>query len=439
MTFPRLYAFGPLLAAFLLASSLGGLAQPALPFEAPVTSTSVSGQFVVHGRDSSPPPAARELRPVGDDPVIQLRPDLLAVSCERVKKAILFRLDVRDAWRGKVHLHLQRQPLVERPIAIRPQLNREGWQYHLAVPDRVEWPRLVRALTEVVLLELANRENAGNTPVQLPLWLTEGCHQLALGDYGRDLVIESQTTLNRSARKPDPLRVSRDTLKGREPLGFSVLTLATVDTLGNPAAFTEFQANAALLVHELTEPPLNARTHTFVRALSANLNWQTTFLQVFRDQFATLLEAEKWWAVNATHELARDPALQWSRGEVLARLQEILTETAAVRPAGETSPVQQTLPLSEVVAAWDFPTQEAVLRRKTAQLQLLSLRTPPALQPLVADCFRTLERYLAERQAAGADVTSRGTMQNRGPVLARATARKLESLSRQVAEEQRKG
>lgn len=379
------------------------------------------------------------MRPVGEELVIHLRPDLLAVTCERVKKAILFRLDLHDGWRGKVHLHLQRKTVVERPIAIRPQLFRDGWQYHLAVPDQVEWTRLVRAITEVVLLELANRENPGDSPAQPPLWLTEGMNQLVLGDYGRDLVIESQTTLNRSARKPDALRASRERLQGREPLSFSALGLVTAEKLPRPDEFAHFQASAALLTQLLTGDDLRKETRTFIWALPANLNWQVTFLRVNRARFASLLDVEKWWAVNATHELARDPALRWSPTEVLARLTEILSETATVRDAAGGNPTQQTLPLSQIVATWDFATQEPVLRRKTAQLQVLAMRTPPELQPLVSDCFHTLDRYLTERTAVGTEPARRGEMENRAPVLARSTARKLENLSRQVAAGQPKG
>lgn len=412
----------------------------ALP-EAPISATSISGQFIVHGRDSTRLVPPREMRPVGNEPVIELRPDLLTVTCERVKKAVLQRLEQRDDYRGRVHLHLQRRSAIEHSVAIRPQVYRDGWQFHLALPDRIEWTRLVRAVTEVVLLEMANRNNLSTVCAQPPLWLAEGMNQLVIGDYGRDLVIESQTTLNRSNRKPDPLRESRTAIRGRDPLGFSALTLATVDQLTNPNDFTHFQASAAILVQLLTEESRRARTVSFIRALPESLNWQTTFLSINRGEFVTLLDAEKWWAVNATHELSVDPGLAWSRGEVLRRLADILTETAAFRAASGQPGAPESIPLSRVVSEWDFATQQPVLQRKTAQLQILLMRTPkepPELRPLVTECFRTVDRYLAERGGTVvAESAVRGDGGNRAKVLAKTAARRLDALGKQVADARR--
>jgi hypothetical protein len=425
----------------LLLVGMAGRAQSFTLSEAPISATSISGQFIVHGRDATRLVPKRELRPVGNDPVIQLRPDLLTVTCERVKRAVQQRLGLRDDWRGKVHLHLHRQPTIERSIAIHPQVYRDGWQFHVALPDQIEWTRLVRAISEVVLLEMANRENNSTACAQPPLWLAEGMNQLVLGDYGRDLVIESQTTLNRSNRKPDPLVESRAALRGRDPWGFSALTLATVEQLTRPEDFTHFQASATLLVHLLTGESRRAKTVDFIRTLPENLNWQTAFLALNRAEFSTLLEAEKWWAVNATHELSVDPELFWNRGEVLRRLADILSETAAVRTPSGPSSAAEVIPLSRVVSEWDFATQHSVLQRKVAQLQILLMRTPkePAeLRQLVTESFRTLDRYLTERGGSlGPENAGRGEVGNRIKVLAKTAARRLDAVEQRVAAAQR--
>jgi hypothetical protein len=420
-------------AALVLAAFPGRAQAPAVG-AAPVVAKSVSGQFIVHGLDVVLPKPGREIRPVGNDPVIELRPDLLTVSCERIKRAVLTRLDLKDGWHGKIHLHLHRQPAIERPVAIRPRVFRDGWQFHVALPDKIEWTRLVRAVTEVVLLEIANRDNGSTVCAQPPLWLAEGMDALIIGEHGRKLTIESQTSLNRSSRRPDPLRDIRAALAGQEPAGFSDLTLATVEQLVNPAEFARFRANAALLVHALTAETRRQRTVEFLRNLSAALNWQTPFLHAHRAEIANLLEAEKWWAVTATHELAQDPALFWPPGQVVARLEEILRESAAVRAGGATA--TETLPLAKVITDWEFAAQRPVLERKLAQLQLLLMRTPPEpapLRPLITDCFRTLDRYLAERGGANAGNIGRGDVADRTKVLLRTTARRVETLSRQAA------
>jgi len=407
-------------------------AQGALPFEAPVTAASVSGQFIIHGRNSSLPPTSNRLTAVGDEPVIELQPDILAVTCERVKAALHDRLGLRDTWRGKVHLHLQRTPAVEHPIGIRPQLYRDGWQYHLAVTDRVEWDRLVRALVEVVLLEQVNQRNTGGTCAQPPLWFTEGLHRLILAEHGRALVIEAQTTRNRSARKPDPLAPARAVLQGREPMTFSELGLVTLGQLAQGDTFPHFQASATLLVHQLTvDDEARRRAREFLAQLPAHLNWQTAFLRVHEDRFASLLDVEKWWALHATRELARDPALLWPADRVRAELADILSETARIRD--QDGSARRVLSLGEVIETWDFATQTPVLQRKTSQLQVLALRAPAELQPLVAECFRTLHGYLEARTAAGSDPQHRGDLTVRTGLLAKTTARRLAQLERDLA------
>lgn len=408
---------------------------PGLLGELPVVATSVSGQFVVHGRDAARPAAGRELRPVGDGLEIDLRPELLAVSCERVKRGVLQRLEQQDAWTGKIHLVLQRQPGIDRPVAIRPQVFREGWQFTVALPDRIQWPRLVRALTEAVLLDLANRENPTTVCAQPPLWLAEGMSALIVGESGRDLVIEPQTTLNRSERKADVLRDARAALNSREPMGFSALTLATPERLGRGDDFAHFQASAALLVHVLTEGDRRARTASFLRQLSGSLNWQTTFLAAHRDEFATLLDAEKWWAVNAADELARGPAAHWSEAEVRGRLRDLLGETAMVRGVDGTVAPARRISLGDLVREWDFAAQEGVLQRKLSQLRLLLLRTPPestGLRRWIRDGADTIESYLTQRRGASGDSGIRGDVGGRVNVMVKTAARRLDRLTAAV-------
>jgi hypothetical protein len=287
----------------------------------------------------------------------------------------------------------------------------------------------------VVLLEIANRDNGSTVCAQPPLWLAEGLDALVIGEHGRELILESQTSLNRSSRRPDPLRDSRAALVGQDPASFSDLTLATPEQLVNPAELARFRAHAALLVHALTAESRRPQTVEFIRNLPAALNWQTPFLHAHRAEIANLLEAEKWWAVNATHELAQDPALFWQPAQVAARLEEILRESATVRTDGTAA--TETLPVARLIADWEFAAQQPVLERKLAQLKLLLLRTPPEpapLRPLVNGCLRTVERYLTERSRVNAASVNRGDSGNRTKVLIRSTARRLEALSRQAAD-----
>ena len=400
----------------------------------PVMATSRSGQFIVHGRDSSLPPNGGEVRAVGENELISLRPEVLVVMCERIRQTVNLRLGGLNQAGGRVHLYLRRRHTVESRLVIIPQATRESWQFHLELPDQAEWPRLVRALIEVVLLDQANRGNLSVSCVQPPFWLTEGMDELLLNEYGRDLALESQTSLNRSARRRDPLAPVRATLSGRNPAGFAELGELNPERLGDANQLAWFRASSALFLSELLrDRPGQMFVREFLQQLPRHLNWQTAFLRAGGGRFRTLLEVEKWWAVSAASELSHDPTLRWPRERVLSELRLILTETADVSATMNGPAVRRTLALAEIVRTWDFAAQQDVLRRKAIQLQLLRIHTPPALQGLVADCYRTLDGYLTERSGGTANLGHRAEPASSGRVQARTTARRLEELDRQVA------
>ena len=400
----------------------------------PVMATSRSGQFIVHGRESYLPPAGGTLRAVEDNELVSLRPEILTVTCERLRELVNLRLGGEDRAGSRVHLYLRRRHAVEGRLNIVPQSIREGWQYHLELPDSLEWPRLVRALVEVVLLDQINRDNGTDHCVQPPLWLAEGLTELLMNEFGRNLVLEAQTTLNRSARRPDPLAPVRAALAGRNPIGFTELGQVGLEQLADAGRFAYFRASSALFVSELLQDRAgSALLRAFIQQLPRHLNWQTAFLRASNGRFTTLLEVEKWWAVTSADVLSHDPALLWPRARVLAELRLILSETADVRSATNSPSARRTLSLSEVVRTWEFEAQRDVLRRKANQLQLLTIHTPKDLLPLVSECYRTLDSYLSVREGGGKDGDGRMDLAMRGKVLAKSTARKLDELDREAA------
>lgn len=414
------------------------VAQSVLPVDLPVTARSVSGQFLVHGRTSALPGPISQIQRVGTNEVISLRPDLLVVTAERVKQGIERLLGIHDAWRGIVHIQIRDAVRVRGPLVIQARAFREGWQYNIVVPEEVEWERLIRGLTEVVLLERANRSNASDDCALVPLWLTTGLNELLMASSGRDLVAESGTLINRSERRQDELVRIRARLGSLEPLSFSELSLATVDEFGDPVRFSEFQANAALFCFELLrEDATRAALVDFIQRLPENLNWQISFLRAYDQRFYQLLDVEKWWAVTSTETLASDARNQWSRERVLTRLSELLVETAEVRSDTDQPAVRRTLPLKELIVAWDFDSQRDVIRRKAAQIRALGMRAPADVAPLVGDSARLLEDYLASRGGGVAGVTAGSgkiSMEIRGRSAAESTARKLVILDGRIAE-----
>lgn len=386
-----------------------------------LSARSVSGQFVVHGSASQGTPAGR-LPERADDLVIAVEPELLAVAAERVKAAVYRELGWTrpPPWKGTVRLHLQAtRGDTNMPIRIVPQLFADGWQYAVAMPDRIQWPRLIRGLTQVVLLELANRE-AGDRLAQTPFWLNEGLAGLLLGGPGRDLIPEPRTAFTRTTRRPDRLREARAGMARGQVLSFSELGTTEPSMLADPAAWGVFRGNAILFTHELLGDEGNpGRLREFLRRLPRHLNWQTAFLEAYSGRFLSLLDVEKWWAVNASHVLALDPSQRWNREVLLRRLEELVTESAEIQASTNRPAVTDRASLATIVREWDFATQRVVLGRKVAQLRLMYAQAPAELLPLVSGYYQTLERYLADRPKAG-------------PVLARPTARKLEELDRQL-------
>ncbi len=65
---------------------------------------------------------------------------------------------------------------------------KNGWQYRVDLPNVVERPRYVRAIVQVLLLELANRTAQGRG-AEIPLWLVEGFSQLLLASSEVEIIL----------------------------------------------------------------------------------------------------------------------------------------------------------------------------------------------------------------------------------------------------------
>lgn len=399
-----------------------------------VTAVSQSGQFVIVGPAPSPGVKGQRLAPVGDKPQVPIHPDLLAVTCERVRRAVNLRLGAPDRAGLPVHFEVRPAHFEEGPITVHPRLFRDGWKFFAELPDSMDWTQLVRLLVEAVVLEQMNRENPSEPVTVPPLWLTEGLTGLLLGELGRDLVAESQTITIRASRHRDAAALARDSLGGNGPLSFSELAQPGTEQLSSLDSYGRYRASATLFVHELLREDRGRRAiREFIRDAHRSLNWQTTFLAVSAGQFRSLLDVEKWWAVASIEVVGRGPSQFWPADRVIAELAVILTETADLPLTNRTETVRRTLPLHEVVQTWDFPAQRPVLRRKVAQLHLLLLHTPPEWTGLVGEATRVVDDYLAAREGGGRDPVARMELETRLNLLVRNTVRRLTQLDEQIA------
>ena len=245
--------------ATILSSLMAFSAGAASPTGPVRTVSSSTGQFIVRG-PSLPPVGTNS--PGAEAGLIELSPDILAISGERIKQALLRELTLGDLWRGRIHLEISPVLSTDQAPIIVAKPYTDGWQYQMELPRWIEKPKLVRGLVQVLLLEIANR-NAGLRSAEIPLWLSEGVAQELVNGSEVDLVVpHPQRNFNlvnlswqaRQAARRDPLGEARGRLQTHAALSFTKLG----DGLPNSApdeTWKTFQASTLLFVRELLGLP----------------------------------------------------------------------------------------------------------------------------------------------------------------------------------------
>ena len=405
--------------------------RPTLPGSvvAPFTARDVSGQFIISG---GRPPEARvgtipDAAPDLDE--VPLEAQWVAVAADRARRTLQRLMEAPDGWRGKVFVNIHEPGDAAFPgVQLRPVLVQGAWNVRVDVPSRLPWRTLVRVLVDALLVEMTSREG-GPRPGTVPLWVSEGMTGLVLADRGRDLLVEGHTAVMRNAVKPGLLAEARKVLAGRPPLALDELAFPPASMASDPAAHAAYRASATLLCHELLGDREGRRAfHEFIAALPRHENWQMAFLGAHRSRFLSMLEAEKWWAVNALHVLGRDPAMVWGRQATLAHLDALLFENAEIRVSTNAPASRQSVRLADLVARWDADARQEVVGRKLAQLRSLQQHAPKELLPLVADYFRCLQALDHPALRPDADAARRNGIPPRHRLVADRVARELHAL-----------
>lgn len=388
-----------------------------------------SGQFVIHGAPSAAPFSAMGEARL-DNALIRLEPALLAVTCDRVKQALLRELDCPDRWRGKIHFFIRFTPVKDPPVAIHSQLFADGWKGQVEVPDEIQTDKLVRTIVQALLLEMANRK-PGPGLAEIPLWLTEGLTQLLMRSVGPNLVLQPQTRLVLREMKTDPLQSARIRLRQRQALTFSELSLPTPERLRGEA-WADYQDSALLLVHELRRLPNGlACLLDMLRQLPQCLNWQTAFYRAFQSYYQQPIDVEKWWAVTVINAAGREQWQSWPAELTLEKLDEVLRLSVQVRKTPETLPAPANLTLQEFIEQWAYAAHRALLPGKVGQLAALHSSAAPRLAPLVHQYRQVLQSYLQPRSKSGFDSQTLATEPMRPRLLVRRTVQQLNSLDQQ--------
>ncbi len=98
------------------------------------------------------------------------------------------------AWKDLFDLHHARS--LNETILVMPTVYDREWGYHIAMPDVLERQRVVSAVVEVLLLEMANRDSGRSA--EIPIWLAQGLTQELMLASDVELVLE-QPQLSKSS------------------------------------------------------------------------------------------------------------------------------------------------------------------------------------------------------------------------------------------------
>jgi hypothetical protein len=390
---------------------------------------SFSGQFLVSrmGEEASTAPA-----PVFTDTnLLRLKPAVLAISVERFKISLWRQLGFPAGapWSGKVYfdLHPARSSNDIVTIAATPFL--DHWNYRVALPDRLSKIRFARALSSVLLLEIANREAPRNGAcAEVPFWLVDGLAQQVLAADGDKVLLSApakpdvQMAVNRlseNKRGWDPLISARKVLQNSQPLTFDELSWPTDDELAGLDGGV-YYASTQLFQAELLELKNGpARLRAMLAELPAHLNWQTAFYHAYGADFKNPLDVEKWWALRTVVFAQSAPGPRWTTDVSVVRLQELLSVPVEFRGGSNALPGHAEISLQNALQNLGPDQRDLVIRTKSRDLALVELRLAAPFGAL-ADAYRqTLADFLGDLRKTqnsvvnkhGAQLTVRTTVQ----------------------------
>ena len=407
----RFQSSGPLTVRLLFAGSILALPLPATSQPLPPVVNSVqsaSGQFTVNG-PAQFPPLAPWPGAATDTNLVRLDPALLSVSAERIKNSLrrLLGLAANAPWHGKIFLVLHPALAPDEDVTIISQPYLNTWNYRVELPNVLSQTRYLRAMTSVLLSELADGDARKTRAAVIPDWLTDGLAQ-QLSASGPLQVILSvprklenglpQSRMVVTQRGLDPLAEARRVLHDHAALTFEQLSWPTESQLagGDGGAY---RASAELFVSELLQLKNGpARLQAMLAALPECYNWQMAFQNVFREDFPRPLDVEKWWALEVVSFVAQDPGLRWTPAVSRDKLDEILRVPVEVWTASNSLPAHTEVSLQAVIRNFDPPSQAVILQTKLRDLELAQLRMARPLAALTDEYRRAVASYLGQNK-----------------------------------------
>jgi hypothetical protein len=369
--------------------------------------SSVSGQFLVLRAPNDAPPILN-LSSAANTNLIRLKTTLVAVAAERFKLSLWRQLGLPadGAWSGKIYLRLHAARSLDDTVTITAGRFLDHWNYGVDLPDVLEKTRYARALSGVLLLEIANRNTGRDGPsAEVPAWLVDGLAQQILAVDGEKVLLSAPrkknedlpvNRINESERGFDPLAAARPILQNASALTFDQLSWPTDEQMVG-ADGGVYLASAQLFQADLLALK-NGRDkmRNLLAGLPSHLNWQTAFFQAFGADFQRPIDVEKWWALRVVNFVSRAPGPRWTTEVSLARLQELLSVPVDFRSGSNAMPSYAEISLQSALNNLNPEQRDMVVRTKARDLALVELRMAPPFGEL-ADGYRlALADFLGE-------------------------------------------
>jgi hypothetical protein len=429
---------------FLYAAARGDSA-----YTGPDKTRSASGQFLVSSFLATPWYYRRPDAGTNED-IIHLDAPLLAVSAERFKASLWRQIGMPpdSSWSGKcfLNLHPARSTDDEVIIALDPFIR--VWNYRLDLPDLIHRNRYARAMSAVLLLEIANRNApvTGNSAV-VPAWLADGLARQIVEADGDQVILSAptksvvlatptktasslpMTRLSETRHGIDPLAAARRVLQSSPALTFEQLGWPS-DAQLTGADGGVYLASAQLFASRLLKlPGGEERMREMLARLPGCENWQTAFYAAFRENFNRPLDVEKWWSLQVVNFANRDPGPRWMVAVGRQKLDALLLVPVDIRYQTNAWPVHADISLQSALRQVDPDQLTEILQVKLRDLELAQLRLTPQLAGLAAGYRAVLADFLGERKpAAGAHPVPKRSAPRWFKASAEATIAKLDAL-----------
>lgn len=375
---------------------------------------SASGQFTVIAPPQNYHPASYSGTNAN---VIRLEPAMVAMSAERIRQSVWRELGVTGQWQHKIFVSLYAvTPWTGQNISISTDLRSSGWSYRISIPNQITRERYLRVMTQMILLELANR-SASLRSAEIPAWLSDGLAFQMLANNSDDLILTPPrhniggiflTPSRSESQRVSSVERAHKILFGEIPLSFEELSWPTDSQLDGPDT-PRFMACSQLFTRRLLDFQDGQRSlRDFIRALPGYLNWQMAFLATFKKHFSSPLEIEKWWALQASEFSGRDLIQTWTYEESWNKLSAAVHEPVSVHDAPDELPVSSEVSLQTIIRDWNGTKQRDALQNKMNELDLLRNRIAPELAGLATEYRQSLGQCIRQQSVVSQTWSKRG-------------------------------